>query len=70
MSEDWKAIEEQAKRDFEAISDDQDAVAYIVKYFAKDLHGRYLSIYRSDRYDMGRTPKQAVANLLRLPPLE
>ncbi len=70
MSMDWKALQEQAQRDFEAIVDDQDAVAYIVKYFSRDLQGDYLRIYRSDRHEMNRSPKQAVANLLRLPPLQ
>jgi len=50
MSEqDWKVIEAQAKTDFERIADDQDAVAFIVKYVAKDLQPDYLKIYRSDR---------------------
>lgn len=67
---DWKEIEKEAERDFEQITDDQDAVAFIVKYFARDLQSDYLKIYRSDRYEMNRSPKQAIANLLRLPPIQ
>src|SRR6266700_1952306 len=70
MNKDWRAIEQQAQADFEQITDDQDAVAYIVKYFSKELQPDYLKIYRSDRYEMGRSPKQAINNLLRLPPLQ
>ncbi len=63
---DWKELEEE----LEQITDDQDAVAFICNYFAKDLQADYLKIYRSDRYEMNRSPKQAIANLLRLPPIQ
>jgi len=68
-TQDWKAIEAQAKADYEQIADDQDAVAFIVKYFSKEMQPDYLKIYRSDRYEMLRSPKQAINNLLQLPPL-
>jgi len=67
---DWKALEAQAKADYAQIADDSDAVAFIVKYIARDLQADYLKIYRCDRYAMNRSPKQAIANLLRLPPLQ
>src|SRR6266487_6938340 len=70
MNKDWRAIEQQAQTDYQQIADDQDAVRYIVKYFAKDQQADYLKIYHSDRHEMNRSPKQAIANLLRLPPLQ
>jgi hypothetical protein len=69
-TDDWRAIEAQAKADLEAIATDQDAIAFIETYFARDLRLRYLELYRSDRNEMGRTPRQAIDNLLTLPPLE
>ena len=66
----WKAIEEQAKADLEAVQTDKDAYAFIGKYLSKDLQGRYLQIYRSDRHEMNRTPRQALDNILSLPPIE
>ncbi len=66
---DWKAIEAEAQKDLEAIQTDQDAIAFIQKYFVKDLQPNYLKIYRSDRYEMNRTPRAAIDNLLSLPPL-
>jgi len=68
MSE-WKAIEAQASADLEAIQTDQDAYAFIEKYLSKELRPDYLRIYRSDRHEMNRTPREALDNLLSLPPL-
>src|SRR6266567_9314032 len=70
MNKDWHAIEQQAQADYQQIADDSDAVRYICTYFAKDLQADYLKIYRSDRHEMNRSPKQAIMNLLRLPPLQ
>ena len=70
MSEDWKAIEAQAAADLEVVQPDQQAYAFIEKYLSRDLRGRYMAIYRSDRHEMNRSPKQALENLLSLPPLE
>ncbi len=67
---DWKAIEAQSKADLDRIQTDQDAYAFIKKYLAHDLQGRYVQIYRSDRHEMNRTPRQAIDNLLSLPPIE
>lgn len=67
---DWKAIEAQAQADLEKIETDQDAIAFIQKYFSKDLQPRYMQIYRSDRHEMNRTPRQAIDNILSLPPIE
>jgi hypothetical protein len=67
---DWHAIETQAKADLEAVATDQEAYAFMRKYFAKDLLGRYQQLYRSDRQEMLRSPKEALDNLLSLPPLE
>jgi hypothetical protein len=67
--QDWKAIESQAKRDLENIQTDQDAVAFLEKYFSRELRLDYLKLYRSDRREMGRSPRQAIDNLLSLPPL-
>lgn len=67
---DWKAIEKQAEQDLQAITDDASAYRFIEKYFVHDLRGRYLAIYRSDRHEMNRSPRQAIDNLLSLPPLE
>ena len=66
---DWKAIEAQAKIDLEAIQTDQDAYAFINKYLSKELRPDYLRVYRSDRHEMNRTPREALDNLLSLPPL-
>jgi hypothetical protein len=68
MSE-WKAVEAQASADLEAIQTDQDAYAFIEKYLSKELRPDYLRIYRSDRHEMNRTPREALDNLLSLPPL-
>ena len=68
MSE-WKAIEAQASADLEAIQTDQDAYAFIEKYLSKEMRPDYLKIYRSDRHEMNRTPREALDNLLSLPPL-
>jgi len=54
----------------EAVQTDQQAYAFIEKYLSKDLRGRYMTIYRSDRHEMNRSPRQALDNLLSLPPLE
>jgi len=70
LSKDWRAIEQQAQTDYQQIADDSDAVRYICTYFSKELQADYLKIYRSDRYAMNRSPKQAIATLLRLPPLQ
>ncbi len=70
MNKDWHAIEQQAQADYQQIADDSDAVRYICTYFAKDLQADYLKIYRSDRYEMGRSPRQAIDNILRMPPLQ
>ena len=66
---DWRAIEAQAKADLENIQTDKDAIAFIEKYLSKELQPDYLKIYRSDRYEMNRTPRQAIDNLLSMPPL-
>ncbi len=63
-------VEAQAAADLEAVQTDQQAYAFIEKYLSKDLRGRYLAIYRSDRHEMNRSPRQALDNLLALPPLE
>ncbi len=69
MSQDWKAIEAQAKADLETIQTDQDAYRFIETYFTREYRADYLKIYRSDRHEMGRTPRRAIDNLLSLPPL-
>ena len=69
MSQDWKAIEAQATADLEAIQTDQDAYDFIEKYLSRELRSQFLAIYRSDRHEMNRTPRQAIDNLLALPPL-
>jgi len=69
ISQDWKAIEAQAKTDLENIQTDQDAYTFIDKYLLKELRHNYREIYRSDRNEMGRTPRQAIGSLLSLPPL-
>jgi hypothetical protein len=69
-TDDWRAIEAQAKADLEKIATDQDAIRFIETYFVRDLRLRYLALYRSDRHEMGRTPREAIDNLLTLPPLE
>ncbi len=66
----WQAIEAQAAADLEAVTTDKEAYAFIEKYLSKDLRGRYMTIYRSDRHEMNRSPRQALDNLLSLPPLE
>ncbi len=70
MAEDWKTIEAQAAADLEAVTTDKEAYAFIEKYLSRDLRGRYLAIYRSDRHEMNRSPKEALESLLSLPPLE
>lgn len=66
----WQALQDQAASDLEAVTSDKEAYAFIEKYMSKDLQGRYMAIYRSDRHEMNRTPRQALDNLLSLPPLE
>lgn len=66
---DWKAIEAQAQQDLEAIQTDKDAYTFIDKYMLKELRPQLRQIYRSDRHEMNRTPRQAIDNLLSLPPL-
>jgi hypothetical protein len=66
---DWKAIEAQAEQDLQAIVSDADAYAFIERYLSKELRASYIAIYRSDRHEMGRSPKEAVERLLSLPPL-
>lgn len=66
---DWKAIDEQAKVDLAAIVTDQDVYDFMHKYLSKELMHQYMLIYRSDRHEMNRSPKQALENLLSLPPL-
>jgi hypothetical protein len=66
----WQAIQDQAAADLEAVTTDQQAYTFIEKYFSRDLRGRYLAIYRSDRHEMNRSPRQALDSLLSLPPLE
>ncbi len=66
---DWRDIEAQTKNDLEAIQTDQDAIAFIEKYLSHELRHQYLTIYRSDRHEMNRTPRQAIDNILALPPL-
>ena len=68
-TQDWREVEAQAKQDLEAIQTDQDAIAFIEKYLSRELRHQYLTIYRSDRREMNRTPRQAIDNLLTLPPL-
>jgi hypothetical protein len=69
MTQDWKAIEAQAKADLENIQTDQEAIAFIERYFSRELRLDDLRIYHSDRNEMGRSPRQAIENLLSLPPL-
>ncbi len=66
---DWRAIEAQTSADLEVVQTDQDAYAFIEKYLSKELRPDYLKIYRSDRHEMNRTPREALDNLLSLPPL-
>lgn len=66
----WQEIEAQAQQDLEHIQTDQDAYRFIETYFSKDLQYRYLALYRSDRHEMNRSPKEAIDMLLSLPPLE
>lgn len=68
--QDWKTIEAQAAADLASVQSDQDAYTFIKQYLASDLQGRLLAIYHSDRHEMLRSPKQALENLLALPPLE
>jgi inhibitor of KinA sporulation pathway (predicted exonuclease) len=70
VMETWKAAQAKIEAELEAIQTDQDAYAFIAKHLSKDLQGRYRAIYRSDRHEMNRTPRQAIDNLLSLPPLE
>jgi peptidoglycan/xylan/chitin deacetylase (PgdA/CDA1 family) len=65
----WKAIEAQSKIDLETIQTDKDAYAFIEKYLSKELRHQYITIYQSDRHEMNRTPREAIDNLLSLPPL-
>jgi hypothetical protein len=67
---DWRDIEKQAEIDLAAIQTDQDAHRFIEKYLAHDLRGRYMAIYRSQRHEMLKTPRQAIDTILSLPPLE
>lgn len=67
---DWKQIEAESTADLAQIITDQDAIAFISKYFVKDLQANYRQIYRSDRHEMNRSPKQAIENLLSLPPIQ
>ncbi len=53
----------------EAIQTDQDAYAFIDIYLSKELRPQLVKIYSSDRHEMNRTPRQAIDNLLSLPPL-
>ena len=66
---DWKRLQAETKADLEAIQTDQDAYDFIEKYLSREYRANYLKIYRSDRHEMGRTPRQAIDNLLALPPL-
>lgn len=66
----WQSIQDQAAADLEAVMSDKEAYAFISKYFSRDLQGRYTAIYRSDRHEMNRSPKEALTSLLSLPPLE
>jgi len=66
---DWKEIEAQAKADLERIQTDADAYAFMDKYFSRELLHNYRVIYRSSRHEMLRTPRQAIDEILTLPPL-
>lgn len=65
---DWRAMPARVRADLEAVETDEQALAFIARYFVKGLQPRYRQIYRSDRHEMRRTPRQALDNLLCLPP--
>jgi len=65
----WKAREAQAQEDLQRILTDADAIAFLEKYLSKELCPNLLKMYRSDRHEMGRTPRQAIDHVLSLPPL-
>ncbi len=67
--QDWKDIEAEVKRDLAAIITDQDVYAFMDKYFSREYLPTYRQLYYSDRHVMNRTPRQALANILSLPPL-
>ena len=64
---DWRAIPARVRADLEAVETDEQALAFLARYFVKDSQPRYRQIYRSDRHEMRRTPRQALDTLLRLP---
>jgi hypothetical protein len=66
--EDWRTIEAQSQADLEAIQTDQDAIAFIEKSLSRERCPDLLKIYRSDRHEMNRTPREAIGNLPSLPP--
>ncbi len=68
-SPDWRAIEKQAEIDLAAIQTDADAYRFIERYLSAELRIQLMKIYQSDRREMGRSPQEAVKNLLSLPPL-
>lgn len=68
--QEWQDIEAEVKQDLARIETDQDAYDFMDKYFSKDLQADYIKIYRSDRHEMNRSPRQAIDNLLSLPPIQ
>ncbi len=69
IMQDWREIEAQGRSDLGEIVTDEDAVRFIQTYLSEELRPNYLRIYHSDRHQMNRTPRQAIDNLLSLPPL-
>jgi hypothetical protein len=65
----WREIEAQAQADLETIETDEQAIAFIDKYLSHERRMDYLRIYHSDRHEMNRTPREALDNLLSLPPI-
>jgi hypothetical protein len=68
-NQDWKDIVAEAERDLDGITTDQQAYDFMRTYLSEELMHQYMLIYRSDRHEMGRTPRQALENLLSLPSL-
>ena len=67
--QEWKDIEAEVTRDLTTIETDQEAYDFMHKYLSKELMHQYMQIYRSDRHEMNRSPRQALESILSLPPL-
>jgi hypothetical protein len=65
----WRAIEQEMNSDLAAVKTDEDASRFMRRYFSAEYLHDYLKIYRSIRSEMGKTPGDALAQVLELPPL-